>query len=242
MKGGPDTTPACQLVAQAILTQTLRGLTWGCKNFSGSVTWKLRAPVPYRDARRMRNTILSSISRLYRDCIAIGIPDSAVFTTKRGSLGIRIPDSSSVSRLYRDTIAIRNWFCVPGWPVLSLVLRKLSRHSPAEGASAGFFCGAFWSSCLSSHASKLPHQTPQCKILLVLVIPDVEEPDCCAYLSRQKLACVISSSWSLRGLHALPRNTAQSSKNTWYNGNRRHLPTPGLPNPFATFLGGACRW
>ena len=109
-----------------------------CKNFSGSVTWKLRAPVPYRDARRMRNSVLSSVSRLYRDCIAIGIPDSAVFTTKRGSLGIRIPDSSSVSRLYRDTIAIRNSFCVPGWPVLSLMLRKLSRHSPAEGASAGF--------------------------------------------------------------------------------------------------------
>ena len=71
--------------------------------------WKLRAPVPYRDARRMRNSVLSSVSRLYRDSIAMGIPDSAVFTTKRGSLGIRIPDSSSVSivsRCDRDTEVI----------------------------------------------------------------------------------------------------------------------------------------
>ena len=130
-------TPACQLVP-SIPHPNIERTDLSCKNFGGSVTWKLRAPVPYRDARRMRDSVLSSVSRLYRDSIAIGIPDSAVFTTKRGSLGIRIPDSSSVSRLYRDAIAIRKSFCVPGWPVLSLMLRRLSRQSPASGASAGF--------------------------------------------------------------------------------------------------------
>ena len=169
-----------------------------CKNYKLPRECDLEAPCSSSVSRCAANAefrIEFRIAIPYRDCITIGILDSAAFTTKRGSLGIRIPDSSSVSRLYRDTIAIRNSFCVPGWPVLSLMLRKFSRHSPAEGASARVFvAGRFGRRVFRHDASKLSHQTPQCKILLVSVIPAVEEPDCCAYLSRQKLACVVSSS------------------------------------------------
>ena len=165
-----------------------------CKNFSGSVTWKLRASVPYRDARRMRNSVLSSVSRLYRDCIAIGIPDSAVFTTKRGSLGIRIPDSSSVSRLYRDTIAIRNSFCVPDWPGPELEASAVLTPFSSRRGVRDPFLWMFWSPLPWPRASKLSLQTPQSKILLDLLIVAVEELGCCARLSRQTLAWVISSS------------------------------------------------
>ena len=60
---------------------------------------RFRIPVPYRDARRMRNSVLSSVLALHAD----RNPYLAFFPLKRGISEIRIPDSSSVSQCDRDT-------------------------------------------------------------------------------------------------------------------------------------------
>ena len=144
---------------------------------------------------RMRNSVLSSVSRLYRDCIAIGIPGFGGFHYKTWEFGN--PDSgfefriAIVSRYDRDMeFILRSGI---GW-VRNWRLRQCSRHSPAEGGVCSAFLWMFWSPFPWPRASKLSLQTPQSKILLGLLITAVEELECCARWSQQTLAWVISSS------------------------------------------------
>ena len=123
----------------AILVRTFTRPIW---NLSCSQRWtqsdsKLQFPVPYRDAPRMRNSVLSSVSALYRDRGSVfGAFPCKTWDFQNPDSGFDIP--------YRNAIAIRNSFRVPGWPGPELNVQQAGAPLSIRGVSGRVFCGVLW--------------------------------------------------------------------------------------------------
>ena len=216
----------------AILVRTLTRPIW---NLSCSQRWtqsdsKLQFPVSYRDAPRMRNSVLSSVSALYRD------RNSAFGAFPCKTWDFQNPDSGfefRIAMLPRYGIhsvfrvgRVRNW-----------MFRKRARSCPSEGCLGGCFVG--FCGHLVFGPSAL-HSLPQ----------NIVAKFCLFWWFSLWRSCVAehthhgSRFWGLspqveacnRCMHCSGK-PSNRTKLPDTMGNRRHFPTPGLPNPVATSLG-----